>query len=647
MKVLLKKCVLRILSLLLWVVFSAWLFVLMEYTEKDGAREKYQLLISLYKFMGTKYNMSLEDFNNFSRMAHEALTEPKLEWTIFLAIEFLFQAFTTIGYGYITPQTPEGKTLFMIICLIGIPLTMIAFKSVGELILILVNTIITKFEEKILKRSEHTHVQGKSALLLFVFMVTLLFTCGCLETLEHLTWLEGTYMWFVTLTTIGFGDYVPLKTKSPPFPPLPLNGSDESQFEPYDPKNPSPGIIEWFMPFLVIIGFSIVAAVLNAIAAVFEERKWQPRCRGCIPRKIHNREENRENDPSEKSDNGNNSVKADNYGFQNDISLMDPLHKKVIFRTLGFLLLWSLSSCVFVVIEHTDEDDVEVKRKMLWSAFEAMASKYNMSIKDFNYFSNVAYEALSEPKMQWTFITAMRFVFQAVTTIGYGFITPQTPQGQLMCILVSLLGIPITVLAFKSIGELIARCVNNIVENFEMKILKREEPKRMRKKSVALLTLLTLVLVTANGFIMMDLFQWTFIESVYFWFVTLTTIGFGDFAPVTSQRIEKLSINVSKRHQKEKGIATLVNHTSNLFTGLFYSFYLTFCLCMVSSILNSIVSAIEESKFRPPCPGCIPSDVKDCEADGEEDVSSERRPTELPFSNTKNFGIHRKENDSS
>ena len=216
-----------------------------------------------------------------------------------------------------------------------------------------------------------------------------------------------------------------------------------------------------------------------------------------------------------------------------------------------------------------------------------------------------------------------------------------------MCILVSLLGIPITVLAFKSIGELIARCVNNIVENFEMKILKREEPKRMRKKSVALLTLLTLVLVTANGFIMMDLFQWTFIESVYFWFVTLTTIGFGDFAPVTSQRIEKLSLNVSKRHQKEKGMATLVNHTSNLFTGLFYSFYLTFCLCMVSSILNSIVSAIEESKFRPPCPGCIPRDVRDREADGEEDVSSERRPTELPFSNTKNFGIHRKENDSS
>lgn len=206
----------------------------------------------------------------------------------------------------------------MIISLIGIPLTMIAFKSVGELILILVNTIITMFEKKILKRREHTSVQGKSAVLLFVFMVTLLFACGCLEIFEHLMWLEGTYMWFVTLTTIGFGDYVPMKAKSPSFPPLPINGSDESQFEPYDPKTPSPTIIESFVSFLAIIGLSLVAAVLNAIAAVLEERKWRPRCRGCIPRKVRNREEDRENNPSEKSDNGNNSIKADNYGFQND-----------------------------------------------------------------------------------------------------------------------------------------------------------------------------------------------------------------------------------------------------------------------------------------------------------------------------------------
>ena len=97
---------------------------------------------------------------------------------------------------------------------------------------------------------------------------------------------------------------------------------------------------------------------------------------------------------------------------------MDLLHKKVLYRTLGFLLLWSLSSFLFVFVEHTEEKDFEVKSKLLRSMFDSMASKYNMTLEDFNHFSNMAYEALSEPKMEWTYTVAMRFVFQAVTTIG-------------------------------------------------------------------------------------------------------------------------------------------------------------------------------------------------------------------------------------
>ena len=47
-----------------------------------------------------------------------------------------------------------------------------------------------------------------------------------------------------------------------------------------------------------------------------------------------------------------------------------------------------------------------------------MASKYNMSIEEFNGFSKVAYEALSEPKRQWSYYEAVDFTFQAFTTIG-------------------------------------------------------------------------------------------------------------------------------------------------------------------------------------------------------------------------------------
>ena len=47
-----------------------------------------------------------------------------------------------------------------------------------------------------------------------------------------------------------------------------------------------------------------------------------------------------------------------------------------------------------------------------------MESKYNMSLKEFNNFSNMAFEGLSEPKPQWTYFNAMDFVMQTVSTIG-------------------------------------------------------------------------------------------------------------------------------------------------------------------------------------------------------------------------------------
>ncbi|KAL9984087.1 hypothetical protein ACROYT_G006346 [Oculina patagonica] len=175
-----------------------------------------------------------------------------------------------------------------------------------------------------------------------------------------------------------------------------------------------------------------------------------------------------------------------------------------------------------------------------------MASKYNMTIEEFSNFSNVAYEALSEPKPRWTYTDSIDFVFQAVTTIGYGYITPQTPAGQILCIVVSLFGIPITLLALKSIGELIAKGINKIVTNFEKKILKRSKPKYVKPKSVVILSSLMVLLIVVNVLaITRQLTDWTIIEGVFYWFITFTTIGFGDYVLRPPQRIRQFSVTMS------------------------------------------------------------------------------------------------------
>ena len=99
---------------------------------------------------------------------------------------------------------------------------------------------------------------------------------------------------------------------------------------------------------------------------------------------------------------------------------MDPLFKNTLQRTIAFLFVLSLSSLLFVHVEYTEKDDAKEKYKMLYLLYESMSSKCNITIEEFNNFANVAYEALSEPKLQWTYYHAADFVLQALTTIGKG-----------------------------------------------------------------------------------------------------------------------------------------------------------------------------------------------------------------------------------
>lgn len=201
-------------------------------------------------------------------------------------------------------------------------------------------------------------------------------------------------------------------------------------------------------------------------------------------------------------------------------------------------------------------------------------------------------------------------------------------------------------LAFKSIGELITKGVNKVIEKFESKLLKRPEPNRMQTKSAVFLVSLMALLIVVNGSLMMPVFNWSLVEGVYFWFITLTTIGFGDYVPVKSQRIWKLSINISRNYEAKKETAVGGKPPFVVFTGIFYTFYLILCLCIVSSVLNSIVAAIEESKFPKPCRGCIPGKTQDHSNNARDNVPGQR-DTDVTYLGMGNFGFKKKENVSS
>ncbi|XP_068745374.1 potassium channel subfamily K member 15-like isoform X1 [Montipora capricornis] len=322
---------------------------------------------------------------------------------------------------------------------------------------------------------------------------------------------------------------------------------------------------------------------------------------------------------------------------------MTPLLRTALLRFLVFGLWIALSAWLFVLFEHTGRNERREKYQLLRSLYESMASKYNMSIRDFNNLTSAAYEAMSEPGLEWTYHNALDFVIQASTTIGYGYITPKTPKGQVMCICTSLIGIPITMLALKSVGEVIVCWVTAIIQKLEKKLLKRPEPKGLQIKSAVTLFSLMVLLIIVNGFLVVGKMHWTLLEGVYFCFVTLTTIGFGDYTLQPSRRFTHLETNSSVGNESKDESEQSV--TFSILFGTLSLCYLILCLCIVSSVLNSFMAALESQRCQPRCAGCIPRKTRK-QIDFNQKNVDERGETNIACINMEQYGFQ-KENTTS
>ncbi|KAL9958604.1 hypothetical protein ACROYT_G035643 [Oculina patagonica] len=139
----------------------------------------------------------------------------------------------------------------------------------------------------------------------------------------------------------------------------------------------------------------------------------------------------------------------------------------------------------------------------------------------------------NEDFLEWNFGNSFLFAMVVVTTIGYGNIVPKTVQGRLFCVLYALLGIPGTCLTLKAVGDKITELFTRLITTFEKGLLKRPHPQKVELKVAVttiiltvffLLPLMSLIVKVRHG-------EWSYIESFYFTFITLSTIGFGDYLP--------------------------------------------------------------------------------------------------------------------
>ncbi|XP_037310732.1 potassium channel subfamily K member 5-like [Pungitius pungitius] len=134
---------------------------------------------------------------------------------------------------------------------------------------------------------------------------------------------------------------------------------------------------------------------------------------------------------------------------------------------------------------------------------------------------------VGEHRNSWDWANSVIFAATIVTTIGYGNVSPKTRGGRMFCILYGLCGIPLCLVWISELGSFFGDRAKRLSQ---VLIRKGVSVKKVQFTCTALFLLWGLLVhLLIPPFVFMSMEGWSYLEGLYFSFITLTTVGFGDF----------------------------------------------------------------------------------------------------------------------
>ena len=113
--------------------------------------------------------------------------------------------------------------------------------------------------------------------------------------------------------------------------------------------------------------------------------------------------------------------------------------------------------------------------------------------------------------------------------------TPRTLHGKIATILYAIFGIPLSITVYTHASGMITSAIRNMIKYLEMRLFKTKRVKNLHGKALSISLVMFLAFFFAIVFFntLDNHGNLSVIDSTYYWFQTLTTIGYGDVYPIT------------------------------------------------------------------------------------------------------------------
>ncbi|XP_020901704.1 potassium channel subfamily K member 5 isoform X2 [Exaiptasia diaphana] len=214
--------------------------------------------------------------------------------------------------------------------------------------------------------------------------------------------------------------------------------------------------------------------------------------------------------------------------------------KTLLFRLFLLGIYITSGAAIFHVIESRNKKEQHCHEYGDSKLEIEMAEKLNASREVIREFVDKLCEQFEDSHRckyshnDWSYYQSLYFVGSVTTTIGYGHLAPKTQAGRLFLIFYAFFGIPINLLALQSVGEHINVGFHKLITFVEKKLYKTSTVRHEHIKTFVLSVILMVLMLPIGG--LMYYYSekdkgWTYLDSVYYSFVAMSTIGFGDLVP--------------------------------------------------------------------------------------------------------------------